>query len=256
MKKNKLLFYALIISVFFLFTGNIYAQSTPSSLVNSYFDLTKPVVLKELPIASTKTQQNINLPPFTNITIQEGTFSVPVHLGIYQGNWDSIKKLIPQNQSPITSYYLIFVDFSNKPIKPSKNILIHSSNNYPKTTTYFYPLSENGTIDTNNEIQKPGPVYLQTELPSDDSAFVIAVNKVLNKNDPTLHPGTFSGPKSGQTPNLYKNPFAWLSINMLLGGFLLLLVIIGVILYFALRNNKNKPRGKIDEPQNIIVGGK
>lgn len=126
--------------------------------------------------------------PFSKVIIQPKSFADNVNVYVFGGNWDKLKAILPKDQSPIYSYYLVFVDSKGKMVAPTNQITVQSYNNYYNTDTFFYPLGAIGNIDVANSKRWPGHIMVDTLLPIQDSSFVVSANKILDKNDPSLHP--------------------------------------------------------------------
>jgi len=138
----------------------------------------------------------IELLPFTAVFIDSGTFPQGYTFEAAKGNWNRMKELIPQEQSPISSYALTFYDSLGKQIMPSKPLRIQSFNNYTGTNTYYYPLFSDGSLDNDNVSFWQGNIKVEARLPIDDPAFIVAADANIPSDDPTLDPANYGEPVS------------------------------------------------------------
>jgi hypothetical protein len=237
---------------FLFFVGTSYAQ-TPTLFSDS--QITRTVLPKGI-----STPKLILLFPFTRITIQPGSFNDDIQVIISSGNWNGIKSLIPKNQSPVSSYSISFFDSTGKIVYPAKPILVESYDNYVKTTAFFYPLDKNYDIDKSNVKSFPGPLLLKIDLPLQDSGFIVAVDKVLDKMDPSLNPPLVPLPGASSQKTIPASPQnqGLTLLKNILPTILIVLFALAIIAYFFYQNkDKSKPRKKPEEPTSkIIVGGK
>ncbi len=199
------------------------------------------------------------LMPFTKIIIQANTFSEKnIKFLYFGGKWDEIKnKLLPKDQSPITSYFFFFTNSQGKEIRPSKPLKIETFNNFIGTKTYYYPLNAAANIDEANKNMLPGPILAKVELPINDYAFIIGVNKILNKNDPlfTAYKNIVS-PSTIPSPPSSKNQMTNIPVLYKIIAVALIIVILAIAGFLYSSKRKPKKIRKIEEPSKIIVGGK
>ena len=223
---------------FLLLAKVSYAQSTAPSVIpnNPLFDMTKPVATSFIEYGS-KTAKTINIFPFTTIVIPPNSFKDNVAVNIYGGNWDKIKAVLPKDQSPIASYFIVFVDSKSKAVLPSNQINIQVYNNYVGTDTFFYPIGAIGNIDAANAGKWPGHIFVNTQLPIQDSAFIVSVNKLLQKNDPSLNPPAANTQAATPAPAASPTTQKVIALVFLIGASLLLL-------FLLLANNKKAHRRK------------
>ncbi len=245
----KKLFIITSFFVFFLFVSTSHAQ-TPIAVPPP----DSPIINTSIP-KGISTSKLIPLPPFTRITIQPGSFSDKVQVTIYPGNWYSMKALIPEDQSPVSSYIITFLDSTGNRVYPAKPIYVESYENYVKSTAFFYPLDKNNNIDKANVKSFPGPLFLKINLLPQDPGFIVAVNIILDKKDPSLNPSLF---QSKTTP---PQGLAWISLTLLkniLPTILIVVAAFATIAYLFWQNKeKGKPRKKTGESSSkIIVGEK
>ena len=215
----------LLSLVFFLlfFQAPAFAQSVQIS----GFDYSNPV--KESTTDPKTGITTIELLPFSAVFIDPGTFPQGFTFEAAKGNWDRMKELIPQEQSPISSYALTFYDSLGKQIKPSKPLRIQSFNNYTGTNTYYYPLFSDGSLDNEKVAFWQGNIKVTTQLPIDDPAFIVAADANIPSNDPTLDPANYGEPVS---PTATSDSGAGGSRN--LGSILILIgILVGVALAAA-----------------------
>lgn len=177
--------------IFFLvfFQAPTYAQTVQIP----GFDYLEPVAIEG------KTDPNtgvttIELLPFSAAFIDPKTFPAGYTFKALKGRWNDMKKLIPQDQSPISAFALVFYNKEGLEIKPSRPIRIQSFNNYGGSDTFFYPIKENGEIDVENYDSWPGNIKVVTKLPIDDSAFIVGADKIIREDDATLDPSKYSSP--------------------------------------------------------------
>jgi hypothetical protein len=185
MKKTNLLFitYCLLLVVLLsLFAKNSFAATSNVSLFNL-----SNIVLQQKLNADAKNPQVIVL-PFSTLVVNPGTFKNDAFIFIYEGDFDNIKKVLPQGQSPFSSYYLVFRQTNGLPAILFKPISTQSYNNYVNTNTYFYPLASSSLIDKANEKTWQGNVFAKADLPIQDVGFIVAANINLKQDDSSLHP--------------------------------------------------------------------
>ena len=230
MRKIKLIVKLLpLLILFFFFAQTSFAQNANGSFFDSKVVFSQRV--------NPNSQQAFIIGPFTSIIIQPKTFKEEVSLYVYEGNFDKIKAALPPSQSPISSYYLNFLNSKNQTITPELPIIIHSYNNYINSKTYFYPLTSTNQIDRNSVQEIPGPIKVIKQLPVKDVAFIVAVNKILNKNDSSLLPATSE--KDAQTAPQAKTQYNSLILPFGLLGIVLLALLFVLFLSFRKRNKKS-----------------
>jgi hypothetical protein len=193
MKKIKLIVKLLpLFILFFLLTKSSFAITPPPIIL---FDFSKEILQQKIQ-ATAKDIQLIKLPPFTTISIKPGTFDQDTIIFVYRGDFDKIKAALPKDQSPISSYYLkMFSTKTGMATKPLMPINIQSVNNYSNTNTFYYPIDYTESIYPTNIKNWNGNILVNTDLPINDSAFIVAADKNLDKNDPALNVA-----KPSQTP--------------------------------------------------------
>ncbi len=224
---KKIILVAFLIFLFSFFVKDTFAQNTNGSFFDSKIVFSQKI--------NPNTRQTFIVGPFTSIIIQPKTFKEEINFYVYKGILENIKAVLPKSQSPISSYYLYFVNSKNEPITPELPIIIHSYNNYIDSKTYFYPLVSSSKIDRENVKELPGPVKVIEQLSPEQLGFIVAVNKVLDKNDSSLLPATSA--KDSKTALKTK-----IDYNSLILPFALLLVVIFallVVLSFRKRNKKS-----------------
>lgn len=230
MRKIKLIVKLLpLLILFFFFAQTSFAQNANGSFFDSKVVFSQRV--------NPNSQQAFIIGPFTSIIIQPKTFKEEVSLYVYEGNFDKIKAALPPSQSPISSYYLNFLNSKNQTITPELPIIIHSYNNYINSKTYFYPLTSTNQININSVKEMAGPIRVNEQLPVKDIAFIVAVNKILNKNDSSLLPATSE--KDAQTAPKAKTQYNSLILPFGLLGIVLLTLIVVLFLSFRKRNKKS-----------------
>jgi hypothetical protein len=207
---------------------------------NTLFNLSTIVQQTEIN-ANAKTPLAISLLPFTTINIKPGTFKEDVMLFVYKGDFEKIKTILPKGQSPISSYYLIFRNARQGfPVNPIVPLEIQSYNNYINTNTYFYPTNSPIAIDTINEKNWPGHIKIRTDLPINDSGFIVAMNKILQPNDSSFL--NSQNTKQNLTPTATQNNLVNLSKLVSLWPFALALIIvislIFIIFWFISKKQK------------------
>lgn len=226
MKKiNILLIISFFISSLFLFAENSFAQNN-----QSLFDLSTPIRQEKIS-ASAKTTLAVSLFPFTTLVIKPGSFQENVTLYVYPGVWNNLKTALPKDQSPISSYYLIFKS-KDSTVYPSIPLTIESYNNYINTDTFFYPIASSGEIDKENQKNWPGHIKVRTELPVNDSGFIVAANKDISPNDSSLliSQTPSQAPERDLTPVPSQNNIFTLSrLSSLLPTVVTLIVVISLI---------------------------
>ncbi len=234
MKKIKLLVVLPLILAFLLLGKTSFAQTPPATIPNNpLFDMTKPVATSFIQYGETS-PKTINLFPFTTITVPPQSFNDNVNVYVFEGNWDKLKTILPKDQSPIASYYLVFINSKGKVVTPSNQISAQVYNNYVGTNTYFYPMGSVGNIDVANSKSFTGHILLNTQIPIQDSAFMVGINKIIAKNDSSLTPptpGTYVPAKTTSSgPSLYtQKVFA-----------LIFLIIVAMLLLALLWSNSKK----------------
>ena len=219
-KTNILLIFLLFGFSFLMFSKSSFAQNSNSSL----FDTANPIRQEKIN-ANAKTTLAISLFPFSTIIIKPGSFNEDVTLYISLGIWNKLKTALPKDQSPISSYYLVFKS-KDGTVYPSNPLSIESYNNYINTNTFFYPLSSPDTIDTANQKNWPGHIRVRTDLPVKDSGFIVAANIDLKPNDSSLHPKPIT-PSIGQNTTVPKTD---LKADLLIPALALLIIIIIIFL--------------------------
>lgn len=230
---KKLLFIPLFILLFFQL--NILQNKTNAQNSNSLFD-TKFVIRQEKINANSKTPLVLSLYPFTTLVFQPGSFKSDVTIYVYKDNFINIKNILPKGQSPISSYYFIFKNSEDKIVLPLIPLRVQSYNNYINTNTYFYPLSTASQIDKLNQKEYKGHINVNTNLPINDSGFIVAANIELNGNDETLNPTTITekiiNTKQNQKLN---NLFALFPFIVI---FIIIVFIVGLILFNSRKRKK------------------
>jgi len=215
------------------FTKTSFAQA-PTTEVQNYFDTTKQAANVFLSKGSTAAQ-TINLPPFTNIIIDPGTFAGNTNVIVFKGNFDNIKTLIPAAQTPISSYFVVFFDSSKgNSVSALKPLHIISYVNYVKKTAFFYPLNSSFKIDSANQKQTPSPVKLTVDLPLNDSAFIVSSSIVLAKNDMSLNPAVLKGNPSPTIAGNTNKTGLVIGNDIKIIGAVLLIVIASIAIIFLL----------------------
>jgi hypothetical protein len=237
MKKTlKFTIYYLLFTIFTLILPiQTFAQNN-----QSLFDLSTPI--RQIKIPNSQQALYVSLLPFTTLTIKPGSFSEDVTLSVYLGAWNNLKTAIPKNQSPISSYYLVFKSSNSSVVYPSIPLTIESYNNYVDTDTFFYPTVSDKEIDTQNQKQWKGHIKVNTELPVKDQGFIVAANINLKPNDISLHPNTIS-PSPSSIPNQTSKPSSssiTQNIYLIVALIVVTIAIIGIA--FILLNRPNKPR--------------
>lgn len=238
MKKIRLLLGILLISASLLLAKVSYAQTTAPDVVtyNPFFDMSKTAATSFIQYGEPNAKK-IEIFPFTTIVVPPNSFKDNVTVNIYQGNWDKIKAILPNEQSPISSYYIAFVNSKNKMVLPSNPITVQVYNNYVGTNTFFYPIGAAGNVDVANAQKWTGHVFVNTALPLQDSAFVVSVNKLLQKTDTSLNPPSPNTQVATPAPTASPTTQKVIALVFLIGASLLLL-----FLLFA--NNKKSHRRK------------
>jgi hypothetical protein len=235
MNKIKLLIILPLLTLFFLSAKLSFAQAqVPQNIIqNPLFDMRKVVTTGLINLSNT-TPQDITIMPFSKITIQPKSFNDNVNAYVFKGNWDKITPLLPNGQSEISSYYLVFVDSKGKQATPTKAFTIQSYNNYVGTDTFFYPVTSAGSVDSANSQKWPGHIIVNTALPIQDSGFIVSVNKLLDKSDPSLDP--LSHPPVAQNKAGLNNPDVqkYLTLTVLL--------VVALLLSYILWGNKKNRR--------------
>lgn len=197
MKKIK--FIAKLLPLLILFFIFATASNAAFAQNQSLFDLS--TAIRQEKITKNQKTQVVSLFPFTTLTIKPGTFNQDVTLYVYPGAWNNIKTALLNEQSPISSYYLVFKS-KNDTVYPSIPLTIESYNNYINTDTFFYPVTQSGEIDRENQKNWPGHIRVRTELPVKDPGFIVAANIDLKPNDSSLNPTiTVSAPSVVLSPS-------------------------------------------------------
>lgn len=191
MKKIRLLLVLPFLFAFVILANRSFAQVPQGITNNPFFDMSNAALTSFIPVGDT-TPKEISIFPFSKIIIQPKSFTDNVNIYIFRGDWDKLKTILPKDQSPISAYYLVFVNSKGKMVAPTNQISVQSYNNYVDTDTFFYPLGAVGNIDVANSRRWSGHIVVNTLLPIQDSAFIVSANKILDKNDPSLHPSTNS----------------------------------------------------------------
>ncbi len=230
MKKIKLLLVLPLILLSLFLAKTSFAQTPQGNFPNNpFFNTSTPAVTSFIQYGE-KTAKQINVPPFSTITVPSGSFSDNVTVYIFNGNWNKIKAVLPSGQSPISSYYIVFINSKGSMVLPTNQITIQSYNNYINTDTYFYPMGAVGSIDTANAKSWSGHILVNTPLPIQDSAFIVAVNKNLSQNDPSLNPNSNLGNGNTNSTPLPLNTQKAIAFVLLIG--------IALLLLFLMQKNK------------------
>jgi len=237
MKKIKLLLILPFVFAFVLLADRSFAQVPQGITNNPFFDMSKTVTSSFIPVDD-KNPKEIIIFPFSKVIIQPKSFTDNVNVYIFEGNWDKLKTILPKDQSPVSSYYLVFVDSKGKTVFPTNEITVISYNNYINTDTFFYPLGAAGNIDVANSKKWPGHIMVNTLLPIQDSAFVISANKILDKNDPSLRLLANQGNSQKNSGNQQA------SANLQKFGALILLVGAALLISFMMWGNRKPSRRK------------
>lgn len=204
-------------------------------------------------IPDTTKQQTIILRPFTRIILQPNTFSdKSVIMLAVPGRWDTIKStFLPNNQSPIISYRLLFQNPQGVLVLPNKPINIEAYNNFTGTKTFYYPLDISLNKDTLNQKQLPGPILAKVTLPTSDNAFIIAIDKIVDKNSQIFSVGT----NNASTPPPVAKGLNQTSLKQI-AIVAVVVIVVAVVLYLYYLKKKPKKIRKVEGPKKIIVGGK
>ncbi len=233
MKKIKLLLGLPLILAFLLLAKVSFAQTAAPDVVtyNPLFDMSKTAATSFIQYGEPQAKR-IDIFPFTTVIVPPNSFKDNVTVNIYQGNWDKIKAVLPKDESPISSYYIVFINSKSKMVLPSNPITIQSYNNFTGTDTFFYPIGAIGNIDVANAKKWPGHIFVNTPLPIQDSAFIVSANKLLQKSDPSLNP---------PSPNTtVSQPAAAPSVSTQKTIALVFLIFTALLLMFLLWNNNKK----------------
>ena len=224
--KLKLLFTIFIFSYFLLFTiGKTYAQEYKSI---SSFDMSKPVSTTHIAKDNIeKSNVFIKVDNITTVAIRQGSFKENVDALIYQGNWDILTKGTNGPYSPISAYYIAFVNSQGNEITPLGSVQIEIYDNYIGATATLTPISRGkGLPDTTNIRTFPNQAVVRDMLPSNDSGFIVSVNKTINKNDSSLHPTIInSNPSVVLSPSINPKPTASANNSFLKQNFYLILAL-------------------------------
>lgn len=249
---KKILFLILPLFFFLFLAKPSFAQNTTGNPLFDFFVPGAPKIFFNVPDSAK--DQTFSLLPFTKITVTNGTFGENnVNIFVFEGDFDKIKaKMLQQGQSPIASYYLVFENSKGKLLTPAKPIKLDIINNFNQSVTFYFPLGINGKIDTKNQANKPGPAHFKTDLPIEDPAFVVSVNKNISKDSSIFG--------SGKQPDIqittganFQEPKKMNSQIILLAVIILLLLAFVGILLFVRRKTPRKIK-KIEEPPKIVVG--
>lgn len=189
---KKIIFFLILFISPLLFSTTAFAQTVQIT----GFDYSLGPVVRSYFLENESEPKKIGLAPFTTVAISPGTFDTDAQINVYKGAWEEMKKLIPQNQSPIASYYLFFYDGDGNEIKPKKALVVESINNYTGTDTFFYPIGPSGKVDESSKKTFKGHVRVTETLPLNDQAFIVGANINLQENDPSLDPKKYGRPLS------------------------------------------------------------
>lgn len=252
----KKLFLITSVFVFFFFVGTSHAQIN-SAL--SYFKNDDSQIRKQISAKATG-KTTIALPQASQIVISPGTFSQDVIAIVYRGNFAKIKTIISSdNVSPIAAFYVVFIDDSGNLVTPQKPINVSAYNVFRGTYTYFIQLQANGVPDKTGLIvyRNNPPIAISTTLKQTNPGFIFAVNKKLTEAEALT--GKLNPPLN-QSKTTFPQVLAWINLTLLknlIPTILIVIAAVAIIVYLFYQNKeKNKPRKKIKEPSNIIVGGK
>lgn len=181
MKKIKLFVIILLSAIFVLSVNSSFALENP----NATFNLSN-IFKQENVTWNSKDVTVLNISPLAILVIKPGTFKEDVTALVYEGNFDNIRNKIPVGQSSISSYYLTFRASKGYPVTPLIPINVQAVNNYAYTDTFFYPMLSATEIDKPNEKFYKGNVRINENLPVNDPGFIVAVNKLIAKDDAAL----------------------------------------------------------------------
>ncbi len=227
MNKIKLIFIIALSIVLLSFAHQSFAFEDP----NAIFSLSKVVTQQKIP-RNSKDVQVVNLLPFTVLVIKPETFQQDVTISVFEGNFDNVKKILPQDQSPISSYYFVFRSADGVPVSPLTPINVQSINNYIDTNTFYYPMSSIREIDKVNQKEYQGHIRVNVDLPVNDPAFIVATNKIISKSEiesqkpsPTLT----AAPLKNQSNNKRGKATIWPTAVALAVVITLILVVFGII---------------------------
>lgn len=208
-----------------------------------------------IPELSTKIDKNeaissdrtIQISPITYITVRKGSFNQDVNVLIYKGDWGLLTQGPNKESSPISAYYVAFLDSQNEEIAPLKVVEVFVFNNYTGTNATFTPLFRGkGTPDAVGIMLFPNQAKVEALLSPNDAGFIITINKVLDENDPSLHPIVVTGNPGtavGQaTPNAEKNGLTKSAgLNSLLPWIAALIIVtLAIILIFLFMKKGEK----------------
>lgn len=217
--------------------NKVFAQNTFASLFN-----TQHIVIEQkITVASTHVDQPVLLFPYTNLLVKKGSFTSDVDLFVYAGNFNNIKSLLPNGQSSLSSYYLVFRNSAGIKVLPSVPVNITVNDNFSNTNMYFNPINGAGNFDTAKVQNWKGPTTGIVDLPVSDPAFVFAVNKNLDPNGAELNPTVIPTQPAAvaNIPVVIQNNGS--SQSALLPIIILLLVVVCAIFVVVLvRNNKKR----------------
>ncbi len=171
----------------------ILAFIAPKSYASSYkdipfFDFSKPEIgytIKKETVSASDVE--IKIPRITMITVKKGSFTQDVNVSIYKGIWKILTAGPNKGNSPISAYYLAFLDSNGNEITPSKIVGVFAYNNYIGTKATFTPLKRGaGQPDRSSVFVFPNQTNVKVIMPQDDSGFIVTVNKEIAENDPSL----------------------------------------------------------------------
>lgn len=227
MNKIKLIFIIALSIALLSFAKQSLAFEDP----NAIFSLSKTVAQQKIP-KSPKNVQVVNLLPFTVLVIKPETFQQDVTISVFEGNFDNIKKILPQDQSPISSYYFVFRSNDGVPVAPLVPINVQSINNYIDTNTFYYPMSSIREIDKANQKEYQGHIRVNVDLPVNDPAFIVAANKIISKSEiesqkPT--PTIAAAPIQNQSNNQRGKASIWPTVGALAVVVTIILIIFGAL---------------------------
>lgn len=229
----------------FLFFVNVsYAQDYRGI---GLFEMFKPVYTMHITKEKiAKSSISINPSPNTYITIRQGSFTKDVDLLLYKGYWEALATG-KTNYSPVSAYYLAFLDSNKKEVNSINLIEVLYYNNYTGTDATFTPVSKGkGVPDQVSTAIFKNQALVRAVLPQIDGGFIISINKTIDKNDPALNPTLNS--KTAPLPtttnqnsiNPLTNFFVSQNIYMILGLVVIIIVILLLVIKLF-RRADNKP---------------
>ncbi|MCL4353342.1 hypothetical protein M1615_02600 [Patescibacteria group bacterium] len=210
-KKTNILFTLLFLTLFLsVFSFSTFAQT-------SLFFNQKPIFIQKLTGYQHSADEQLPIDRVTTITVSKGSFGTPTTIYVYKSINSQIQKLIPQGQTPISSYEIIFKNSNNVTVMPKFALKIEVINSYKNTPTYYYPVV-NGGIDLGFKKQMAGNARTLSLLPINDNGFIVAINT-------SAAPGNLTNPSNNATQ--YNSSI----LTTLLPTVLILLLIILAIIF-------------------------